>query len=97
MLTWSHYKFKQRLMMKAEECKNCIVHEVTEEDTTRTCKCGIINYSVGASKTFYCEHCHFKIDRDWNGSRNIMIKNANQCGLTMKPNTSLEVGVSYSL
>lgn len=70
----SHYKFKQHLINKGNEY-GCEVIEVTEEDTSKTCtKCG------WRSKTYNnrektCERCKYKINRDVNGARNILIKN----------------------
>jgi transposase len=37
---------------------------------------------LGSSKWFHCPHCHFKVDRDFNGARNILIMNlASHCYL----------------
>ena len=42
--------------------------------TTRTCtNCGYLN-KVGACKTIDCKGCDLKIDRDFNGARNIYLK-----------------------
>lgn len=87
MVTWSHFKFRQRLFQKAEETSHCIVHEVTEEDTSRTCgnpDCGRINYKLGGNKTFVCVYCNWTIDRDMNGARNILLKNVEKCGIAVR-------------
>lgn len=69
-----HYKFKQRLLYLGKKYKRNII-EVTEEYTSKTCgQCGYINRNLGARKEFICSHCGLKIDRDHNGSRNILIK-----------------------
>jgi putative transposase len=76
MLNWSQYKFKQKLLQKAEENPNCEVHVVTEEYTSKACGiCGRLNHKLGGNKTFNCAHCGFKFDGDMNAARNIMIKN----------------------
>jgi putative transposase len=78
MLTLSHYSFKQRLLSKSEEYKNCKVHIVDESYTSKTCgNCGDINSSLGSSKIFECPtlSCRTVLDRDCNGARNILIKN----------------------
>lgn len=68
-----HYEFRLRLMAKAEEF-DTIVKEVDESYTSKTCgRCGNTVENLGGSKIFRCP-CGFEIDRDFNGSRNIMIK-----------------------
>ena len=70
----SHYTFRQRLKAKCEEL-GVEFAEVDESYTSKTCgSCGEINENLGAKKVFECK-CGFKIDRDVNGARNIMIKN----------------------
>ena len=71
--TLSHYKFKCKL---EEKCKsrqrNLII--TTEEYTSKTCgSCGKIN-DVGLKRVFKCDDCGLKIDRDYNGARNILLK-----------------------
>ena len=74
MMTWSHYKFRQMLIAKAEET-GTFVKEVTEEYTSKTCTmCGNIHRSLGSSKEYKCKNCNVKLDRDENGGRNILIK-----------------------
>ena len=70
----SHYKFKQQLFSKGEEY-GCLVKEVTEEFTSKCCgQCGHLSDKY-IKRMKECENCGFKINRDYNGSRNIMIKN----------------------
>ena len=69
----SHYKFKCKL---DEKCKgrqrNLII--TTEEYTSKTCgRCGTLN-DVGLKRVFTCNDCGLKIDRDYNGARNILLK-----------------------
>ena len=76
MLTWSHYRFKQTLKHHAIK-RGCIVVNVTEEYTSKTCsKCGQIHSKLGGNKTFKCPNheCKHIIDRDKNGAFNIMLK-----------------------
>jgi putative transposase len=91
MLGWSHYKFRQRLFDKSEEYQ-CIVHEVSEHYTSKTCgKCGNVNYKLGSSKIFTCPACGFILDRDWNGARNIFIMNVEKIGrITINPRLSAD-------
>lgn len=73
MLTWAHYRFRQRLQHKAlQHGKEVAV--VTEEHTSKTCgKCGFVNAKF-SSKTFKCAECGVVMDRDANGARNIFLK-----------------------
>ena len=74
LLTWAHYRFKQRLINQAAK-RGCQVIEVTEEYTSKTCsKCGHIHRKLGGSKKFNCPECGHQIDRDANGSINIYLK-----------------------
>jgi putative transposase len=75
-LALSHYKFRERLKSKAEEYgSTCLI--VDESYTTKTCgKCCKINNNIGGKEEFKCinKKCQFKIKRDWNGARNILLK-----------------------
>lgn len=74
MLTWSHYRFKQKLKSKAEEY-SCTVVDCDEAYTSKTCGvCGGIN-EIGSKERWKCRHCGAKHDRDVNGARNIFVKN----------------------
>ena len=71
---WRHGEFLQVLMYEAR-IQNVNVFVRSEEYTTKTCThCGKLN-DVGTKKTFECQHCFIKIDRDLSGSRNIFLKN----------------------
>jgi len=74
MLTWAHYRFKQRLKHQAAKRGSAVI-EMTEEYTSKTCsKCGHVHRKLGGNKTFKCPECGHKLDRDANGSVNIYIK-----------------------
>lgn len=76
MLTWKHYTFKQLLINKAREYPWVKVVVVDEAYTSKTCtSCGVINEKLGGSKVFKCKHCKMVLDRDYNGARNIFLKN----------------------
>ena len=77
MITWSHYRFQQRLINKAREYPWCCVEICDEAYTSKTCtKCGHINKKLGGNKTFKCSlrSCGFQIDRDFGGARNILLR-----------------------
>ncbi|NBP58269.1 hypothetical protein EBU71_17415 [bacterium] len=68
------HSFIEKLRFK---CKNTDtrLYIVGEEYTSKTCtQCGKIN-NVGSLETYRCIECDMVVDRDVNGSRNIMIKN----------------------
>lgn len=67
------YVFKQRLQYKCN-LLNIGYSEVDEAYTSKTCTvCGYENKKT-SKKLFKCEYCNYKIDRDVNGARNIMLK-----------------------
>jgi putative transposase len=75
MLTLSHYRFQQRLLFKVQEYPGVIVEIVDEAYTSKTCsKCGCINQKLGGSEVFKCNQCDYRIDRDINGARNILLR-----------------------
>ena len=75
MLTWSHYRFQQRLLNKSREFPWCKVVLCDEFYTSKTCTgCGVLNNSLGGSKVFRCGSCGLVVDRDVNGARNILIR-----------------------
>ena len=44
--------------------------------TSMTCgRCGNLKYNLGRNEIYECEKCNLKIDRDYNGSRNILLRN----------------------
>jgi transposase len=80
MLLWGHYIFRQRLIQKAKQWGKVLVI-VNEAYTSKTCtRCGVQNTKLGGSKTFHCNSCDSKCDRDVNGARNILLRNTTmQC------------------
>lgn len=80
MLSLSHYAFKERLLHMAS-VKGCVVHVCNEAYTSKTCGCcGTINDSLGGNHTFDCSECGTIIDRDYNGARNIYLRNTQPFG-----------------
>ena len=72
MLTLAHYRFKQFLKAKAEEY-GCLVIDVNEAYTSKTCSyCGKI-HKIGSKKILKCD-CGAVVDRDFNGSRGIFLR-----------------------
>ena len=76
VLQFKHYRFKMRMLDKANLIEGCRVVICTEEYTSQTCSypgCGKLT-KVGGSEIFNCQFCGMEMDRDWNGSRGIGIK-----------------------
>lgn len=75
MMTWSHYRFQQRLLNKTREFTQCRVVICDEHYTSKTCgNCGFIHEKLGGNKTFHCPCCDVTLDRDMNGARNILLR-----------------------
>ena len=73
MLTWSHYRFRERLLHKAKELGIKVII-VEEAYTSKTCSgCGKI-HNIGSKSILNCD-CGLSIDRDFNGARGIFLKN----------------------
>ena len=46
-----------------------------EHWTSKSCGgCGLIKTNLGGNKVYDCSDCNFKLDRDYNGARNIHMK-----------------------
>jgi transposase len=85
MLTWSHFRFRQRLLSKSREYPWCKVILTEEPYTSKTCgECGTINTTLGSQKTFKCQECEYISDRDINGARNILLRHLTKRGLVPK-------------
>lgn len=70
--TLSHYTFRKRLQHTALQ-QGCKIVIVNESYTSKGCtKCGNIN-GCGRDR-FKCRKCGLKIDRDYQGARNILLK-----------------------
>ncbi len=90
MITWSHYRFKQRLLFKRQEHPWCKVVICDEAYTSKTCgMCGNLHHSLGGNKKFVCPTCGAEIDRDVNGARNILIKNSSLFGFRVEETLGL--------
>lgn len=72
-----HYQLQQKLLwLGLKKSKKVLI--VSEEYTSKTCGvCGTINKNLNLSnRTYSCisKSCNYKVDRDYNGARNILIK-----------------------
>ena len=73
----SHYSFRQYLLAKAQEY-DCLIKIVTEEFTSKACtKCSKLSNKYSEERIKECTNpdCGYKIHRDLNGARNILLKN----------------------
>lgn len=74
MLTWAHYRFKLFLKQAAHR-RGCVVVDVTEEYTSKTCvRCGHVHSKLGGAKIFKCPSCGHTLPRDFNGAFGIALK-----------------------
>lgn len=74
MLMLSHGSFLEKLKTKCKEYKRKLII-VNEAYTSKTCThCGNIKNDLGGNKNYNCLKCKLKIDRDYNGARNILLK-----------------------
>lgn len=74
MIGLSHFKFKERLLYCGKTNHNNI-YIVPEHYTSKTCgACGEIHKRLGGDRIFTCPSCNVKLDRDYNGARNICLK-----------------------
>lgn len=75
MLALSHFKFRT-LLLHMSKMKGCKVDICSEAFTSKTCGCcGFIKKDLGGNKIFKCSKCSSEIDRDYNGARNIYLRN----------------------
>ena len=74
MNSLAHYKFRMRMIHKCRE-RGCQLVLVNEAYTSKTCTvCGNIDVNLGKASIYSCKKCGSKIDRDYNGARNIMLR-----------------------
>jgi putative transposase len=75
MLALSHFSFKKKLLHMASS-KGCMVDICKEDYTSKTCGCcGNIKHTLGGQRVYNCSNCGISIDRDYNGARNIYLRN----------------------
>lgn len=75
MATLCHSQWRHRLITQFDDAGATILF-VNESFTSKTCgACGRHNQALGGSRTFRCRECNFTIARDFNGARNIFLRN----------------------
>jgi len=71
LLKLSGYRFREYLKLNSKKYENKI-NEIDEYMTTKKCHiCNNIKKNIGSNKTYKCNNCNIKIDRDINASINI--------------------------
>src|SRR3989338_3395872 len=81
MLTWSRYRFKQRLLFKCN-ITHAKVIIVNEAYTIKTCsKCGNLNWGIGGKKIFKCpkSECGMVMDPEANAAKNTYSRRICKC------------------
>ncbi len=72
MLTWSHYRFQQRLLDLSQRYSDVKVFLANEAMTTRQCgECGAVN-EIGGAKVFTCAKCKLVAPRDIYSARRVL-------------------------
>ena len=78
MLSLSHGLFKERLCYMANKMGSN-VYLCSEHWTSKSCGgCGLIDFKLEGKKEYNCSACGFQLDRDYNGARNIHLKQMEQ-------------------
>ncbi len=73
MMILSHSRLVDRIIYKAKEYNRKVLI-VEEHYTSQTCgNCGILKKDLGSNKILKCDNCKSILDRDINGSRNILL------------------------
>ena len=89
MMTWSHFRFRQRLISKAREYPWCKVIICDEAYTSKTCCCcGNIDWKLKGKKVYSCSKCKFIGGRDMNGAFCILLR---YLSLTFDEATTLSI------
>ena len=89
MFTWSHARFRDRLVAKAEELGKKVLTDISEAYTSKTCSsCGWINHKLGGSEIFKCISCHVTLDRDLNAARGILLRTLGSGRIEIAPSTT---------
>jgi putative transposase len=75
IMTSSQYRFRQILIRKAKENSSTVIL-CKEHYTSKTCSnCGSLKNDLGSKKVYECDNCGITLHRDYNGARNILIRN----------------------
>lgn len=75
MASLRHCSFFERLKNKSREYPGCVVQEVKEDFTSKTCSnCGSIKWDLKNADIYDCRVCNVSMDRDVNACKNIMLK-----------------------
>jgi hypothetical protein len=89
MATWSHYRFKWRLLNKAREYPWCRI--IIRDEHYKSKKCGFLHDKLGSSKIFQCSQCQFTLDRDINVPGVYSFATSHFTPLTDKSNNLVEL------
>ncbi len=72
MLTWSHYRFQQRLLDLSQRYSDVKVFLANEAMTTRQCgECGAVN-EIGGAKVFTCAKSKLVAPRDIYSTKRVL-------------------------
>ncbi|ACH46754.1 putative transposase [Feldmannia species virus] len=76
MMTWSHYRFRSKLIAMAQKFTDVKVRLCNEAYTTKQCgSCGVINRSMTLNdRSFNCVSCGLSSSRDGHAARNVGLR-----------------------
>ncbi len=76
MMTWSHYKFRSKLIGMAQKYTDVKIRLCNEAYTTKQCGfCGVINRKMTLNdRTFRCSSCGSTASRDGHAARNVGLR-----------------------
>ena len=87
MVAQGHYMFKRYLKYKGMRYGTNIF-DVNEAYTSQTCSnCGCMSKTYNNNRLKTCSSCKYQIDRDINGSKNILLKCVTEMGEIYLNNT----------
>lgn len=76
MMTWSHYKFRSKLIGMAQKYTDVEIRLCNEAYTTKQCGlCGVINHTMTLNnRTFSCSSCGSTASGDGHAARNVGLR-----------------------
>jgi putative transposase len=71
LMTLSHFRFRMKLEAMSYKYGTTLYYTDEYMTSKMCCNCGNIKQNLGSNKTYNCESCRLKVDRDINAAINI--------------------------